>query len=189
MTTDSADPASSHDATRERDADSGSGEVALDPAPSVDRGARVVSRASVVNAPAPEIFALLANPHRHHEVDGSGTVRPAVIGPRDLRLGDRFAVSMKMYGVPYRMTNTVTEWEQDRLIAWQHIGRHTWRWELSPQPDGTTLVTESFDYTTSRAPAVYEWVRMPALNSHSIRASLRRLQDRYPGSAGTPPAK
>lgn len=79
------------------------------------------------------------------------------------------------------MTSRVTEWEQDRLIAWQHIGRHTWRWRLSPQSDGTTLVTESFDYATSRAPRMYEWVRLPALNSNSIRASLRRLQDLYSG--------
>lgn len=174
------------DAPEETSSATGRADLALDPAPTVDRGERVVSRASVVNAPAAAIFALLANPHRHHEIDGSGTVKPQVIGPRVLRLGDRFAVSMKMYGIPYRMTNTVSEWEQDRLIAWQHLGKHSWRWELSPQSDGTTLVTESFDYGTASAPQVYEWLRLPAMNSGSIRASLRRLQDRYPASAGIP---
>ena len=42
---------------------------------------RSVSAGTAVAAPPAEVFALLANPHRHHEFDGSGTVRQAVSGP------------------------------------------------------------------------------------------------------------
>lgn len=44
-------------------------------ATTVDAGPRAVSRRITVHAPAAEIFALVANPHRHPELDGSGTVR------------------------------------------------------------------------------------------------------------------
>jgi uncharacterized protein YndB with AHSA1/START domain len=57
---------------------------------------RTVSASTVVAAPPDEVFALLANPHRHHEFDGSGTVRGAVSGPERLALGDRFGMSMKI---------------------------------------------------------------------------------------------
>ena len=43
----------------------------------IDRGARQVARRSTVDAPPEEIFALLADPHRHGELDGSGTVGDA----------------------------------------------------------------------------------------------------------------
>ena len=37
----------------------------------------IVSVERVIPAPAAEIFALIADPHRHQEFDGSGTVRDA----------------------------------------------------------------------------------------------------------------
>ncbi|ODU03023.1 MAG: hypothetical protein ABS81_15630 [Pseudonocardia sp. SCN 72-86] len=81
---------------------------------------RTVTASTVVAAPPAEIFALLADPHRHHEFDGSGSVRAAVTGPHRLGLGDRFSMSMKI-GLPYRVTNTVVEFEPDRRIAWCHF--------------------------------------------------------------------
>jgi hypothetical protein len=50
--------------------------------------------------------------------------------------------------LPYRTTNTVIEFEQDRRIAWQTtmlgglVGGRIWRYELSPT-DGGTLVRET----------------------------------------------
>ena len=40
----------------------------------VDAGPLQVSRSVDVAAPASELFAIVADPRRHHEVDGSGTV-------------------------------------------------------------------------------------------------------------------
>ncbi|WP_226343968.1 SRPBCC family protein [Agilicoccus flavus] len=142
----------------------------------VEAGPRKVARRARVAAPAHELFALVANPHRHHEVDGSGTVRPEVIGPRELRLGDRFQVAMRMGPLPYRMTSTVTALEPDRVVEWQHPGGHRWRWEFEPQADETTLVTEVFDYSTSRVPALLERLKAPQRNARSIEAGLVALQ-------------
>ena len=147
----------------------------------VDRGPRVVARRARVNAEAHELFRMLANPHRHHEADGSGTVKPEVIGPRELQAGDRFRVNMKMYGIPYAMTNTVTHLEADRVVEWLHPGKHRWRWEFEPQEDGSTIVTESFDYSDSRAAGLLERLKVPARNSVCIRESLARLQRRFGG--------
>jgi len=139
--------------------------------------ARAVSAAALVAAPPEAVFALLADPHQHHEIDGSGSVRHAVSGPRRLQLGDRFSMRMRI-GLPYLITNRVVEWEPDRLIAWCHIARAIWRYELQPV-DGGTRVTETFDW--ARSPFAYGIERLgwPARNARSIAATLRRLQDQF----------
>jgi hypothetical protein len=75
--------------------------------------------------------------------------------PEPLRLGTKFGMNMKI-GVPYLITNTVVEYEQDRLIAWRHWGRHRWRYELEPV-EGGTEVTESFDWSTALCPRPSSW--------------------------------
>ena len=64
----------------------------------------------VINAPAAAIFALLVDPSRHRDIDGSGTVREATTGSTRLRLGDTFGMSMKM-GLGYSMVSTIIELE------------------------------------------------------------------------------
>jgi uncharacterized protein YndB with AHSA1/START domain len=80
-----------------------------------------VARTRFVPAPAQEIFDLLADPRQHALIDGSGTVQSAVSGPERLSQGATFGMSMKM-GVPYRIKNTVEEFEEGRRIAWRHAG-------------------------------------------------------------------
>lgn len=145
----------------------------------VDGGPRTVSYQTSVAAPAEELFAILANPHRHHEVDGTGTVQRKVNGPAQVALGDKFTVSMRYYNIPYQLTSTVTRLDPGRLIEWQHPARHSWRWQFEPGADGTTLVTETFDYSQAPGAPVYELVRIPALNAKGIKASLARLREMY----------
>lgn len=146
----------------------------------VDAGPHTVSRRVTVHARASELFAMLADPHRHNEVDGSGTVRDtSVQGPQRLSAGARFTVPMKMYGVPYKITSKVTGFEDDTLVEWQHPGRHKWRWEFADAGDGTTVVTETFDYSTSPAPKLLELLGMPAQNAKGITATLQGLADKY----------
>lgn len=145
----------------------------------IDAGPRTVARQARVAADAQEIFALLVDPHRHHEVDGSGTVKADVIGPRELQQGDRFRVAMRMFGIPYAITSTVTRLETDRLVEWRHPGGHRWRWELAPTDDGATLVTEVFDYRGAKGAAAYELIKIPERNAEGIAASLGRLQRRF----------
>lgn len=147
---------------------------------SVDTGARRVSRRVVVHAPAAEIFALLVDPHRHPELDGSGTVRDIpVVGPDRLSEGATFTVGMKQLGVPYKITSTVTAFDADRLLEWQHPLGHRWRWELVETEPGTTRVTETFDYSTAKSPRMLEVGRQPGKNARGITKSLQALAARF----------
>lgn len=135
---------------------------------------RAVSASAVVAAPPEAVFALLADPHRHHELDGSGSVRRAVSGPRRLELGDRFGMRMRI-GLPYRVTNRVVELEPERRIAWCHFARAIWRYELQPV-DGGTRVIETFDWAGSPFARGIERLGWPARNARAIERTLGRLQ-------------
>ena len=134
----------------------------------------------VVKATPDRVFALLADPSRHRDIDGSGTVRDAVGGSRRLGLGDVFGMDMKAGG-RYRMLNTVVELEPDRRIAWQarpdmpkvakYVGGRIWRYELEPV-DGGTLVRETWDTDDEQVPYLVN-VLAPL-----TRISMNRTLDR-----------
>jgi len=113
-----------------------------------------VSATTTIAAPPATVFAILADPRQHARIDGSGTVRGALSGPERLELGSEFGMEMKM-GAPYKIKNRVVEFEDDRLIAWRHIGTHRWRYELEPV-DGGTRVTETWDL--SHCNGLTRWV-------------------------------
>lgn len=141
---------------------------------------RSVSRSVTVSASPAEVFELLADPRRHPEIDGSGTVKGRVRGPARLSHGARFGMRMH-YLVPYVITNQVVEFDEGRLIAWRHLGHHVWRYELEPAPGGGTVVTETFDWAPARSPRALELAGIPARNATSIERTLAGLQERFAG--------
>lgn len=147
----------------------------------VRAGPRTISRWTEVSASAQELFAVLADPHRHGELDGSGTVKSTVKGPQRLTQDSTFSVNMKQYGVPYRITSRVTQYIPDRLLEWQHPLGHRWRWEFLPQPDGATCVIETFDYSTvARVQArAIELFGVPKQNAAGIESTLVKLQQQH----------
>lgn len=136
---------------------------------------RRVSDSSVIAAPAAAIFAVLADPRRHPDIDGSGMLRGSIFGPSPLSRHSRFGMRMRWGAIPYKITNTVVEFEEDRCIAWRHFARHVWRYELAPV-EGGTLVTESFDWSTAPARLLIDVSRFPRNNLRAITATLRRLE-------------
>ena len=138
---------------------------------------RSVSRSTVVAAPADAVFDLLADPRRHADFDGSGSVRQAFHAPERLSLGAHFGMRMRL-GVPYPVQNKVVEFEEDRRIAWRHYGRHVWRYELEPV-EGGTRITETFDWSTALSPLALEKSRFPARNAHAIEATLKKLEQLF----------
>jgi hypothetical protein len=146
----------------------------------VDAGAHRIARRALVRTPAAEVFALVANPHRHPEIDGSGTVRSVpVVGPEALSVGATFTVAMKQHGFPYKIKSKVTAFEPDKLVEWQHPAGHRWRWEFAEIEPGTTQVTETFDYSTAKAPRVLELFGVPKQNAAGITKTLEGLQARF----------
>lgn len=133
-------------------------------------------------AASPEnIFDLIADPSRHQEIDGSGTVRGTPDGSQRLVLGSKFGMSMKM-GIAYSMASTVVEFEENRLIAWQTrptiapmrllVGGRIWRYELVPQ-DGGTLVRESWDIRKEAFPFAVRSMRSKTVDA--MTKTLERI--------------
>jgi hypothetical protein len=139
-----------------------------------------VTRRVTVRARPSEVFELVVDPHRHPELDGSGTVRDSpVTGPHRLSQGAKFTVGMKQFGVPYKITSTVTAFEDDRLIEWMHPMGHRWRWALEESQPGLTQITETFDYSGAKAPKVLEILRQPRANAVGITKTLLALATRF----------
>ncbi len=145
------------------------------PAPSTSRGAKSVSATRFIPADAGVIFDLLADPSRHHEIDGEETVQSARGSGERLGPGSSFGMNMKILGVPYIIKNHVTAFEEGRLIEWRHFGHHRWRYELEPV-EGGTIVTETFDWGPARFPPMYEWVGYPDRHEVGMAATLERLE-------------
>jgi uncharacterized protein YndB with AHSA1/START domain len=149
----------------------------------VDRGPRQVSRTVEIDAPAADLYAMVADPRRHHELDGSGTVGDNITVPDALLLGSKFSTKMKMYGLPYRITSTVTELKPNEVFEWRHPLGHRWRWEFEALSPTQTRVTETFDYrdagSIKNGLKYYERMGFAKGNAKGIEATLAKLHDRY----------
>jgi uncharacterized protein YndB with AHSA1/START domain len=115
-----------------------------------------VSVSRRIEAPADEIFKLLANPDSHPEFDGSGMLRTGASNNVIAGVGDVFV--MKMYFTTmgdYETHNRVVAFEVNRCIAWEpgnpELARNGSRWRFDLTPDGlsATVVTETYDCTDS----------------------------------------
>ena len=144
---------------------------------------RQVSTSRVLPADRQRIFDVLADPAMHPVIDGSGTVRePQTGGPARLGPGERFGMSMRM-GAPYRVANTVVEFEEGRRLAWAHFHGHRWRYELEDVAGGGTRVTETFDWSTARSKLPLELAGIPRRNLEAMRRTLERLEEVVTGDA------
>jgi hypothetical protein len=114
------------------------------------------------------VFAILADPTKHTELDGSGMLRGAVTTRPVSGVGDVFTMRMFFSELgDYEMNNHVVEYEPNLRIAWEpEAGRghpnagppgvpenrwgHRWIFELAASGPDATVVTEIYD--CSRAP-------------------------------------
>ena len=143
----------------------------------VDNGQRWQRAGRIrIDAPAQVIFDVLADPAQHARFDGSGTVQGTLTSPDRLALGSTFGMSMRI-GMPYRIENTVVEFEEGRLIAWRHFNGHRWRYQLDPIDANATLVTETFDGSTARFPPALLLINAYANNQTAVLKTLVRLKE------------
>ena len=143
-----------------------------------------ISASIVVPYSRSQIFDVISNPRLHCEFDGSGSVKGLVIGEPLNAVGDSFKAKMKMWGIRYRVKSTVVEYEKDRLIAWAHLGKHRWRYELDDVPDGTRI-TETFDWSYSVFPRIIEVAGYPESHPENIERTLHRLANFLANNAQT----
>ena len=133
-----------------------------------------VSAQLVIKASPEKIFDLLADPAKHSLIDGSGSVKAGRPGnPKRLSLGAKFSMDMRIK-LPYRISNTVVEFEENRRIAWWHYAHNIWRYELEPV-DGGTRVTETFDFSKGRGAWLIERMGYSKKNQAAMESTLERL--------------
>lgn len=119
-----------------------------------------------IAAPAQQIFALLAQPRAHPDVDGSGMLRTTLDDMVITKAGDVFALHMYNDDLTdYVMENRVVEFIPGHRIVWEPSLRsvanpeyqyrvgvsyfHQWGWQLEPLDEGLTRVTGFFDCSRS----------------------------------------
>jgi len=137
----------------------------------------------VISAPPEKIFDLLADPKRHHDIDGSGTVHEVKEGDQRLTLNSTFTIAMKQGIFSYSVVNKVVEFDENRRIAWRpqaHAkilsklgGGRVWRYELEPV-DGGTRVRESWDITHETGKALMRRARQRT--RRSMEQTLERIE-------------
>ena len=135
---------------------------------------RSVSVERLINAPAEDIFDVLTDPSRHCEIDGSGTLSRLTTSNAPLTLGSTFSMRIRV-GIAYTVKNRVLEFEENRLITWAHWHGQRWSYRLEPQPDGGTLVRETFDWSTAKLPIGIELIGAHRKNVPSMEKTLERL--------------
>ncbi|MFJ6280855.1 SRPBCC family protein [Arthrobacter subterraneus] len=135
----------------------------------------LIRRERFIAAPAYAIFEVLATPALHSVIDGSGTVTgEQPNGPQRLSEGARFGMDMKI-GAPYKILNTVVEFEEGRRIAWRHFSRHVWRYTLQ-EHDGGTLVTEEWDARSVPGRPLLKLLGFTRKHPESIERTLEKLE-------------
>ena len=141
----------------------------------------LVSESRVIDADAQRLFDIVADPAMHPRIDGSGSVRELLDGaPQRLALGSKFGMDMKI-GAPYKIVNTVVEFDEGHRLAWRHFNGHIWRYIFEPVDGGTgaprTKVTEQWDARPAKSRLALVAVGWPIRTRRDIRATLQRLEE------------
>ena len=150
-----------------------------------------------IEAPATLIFAILANPQRHQDFDGSDMLRGSVDDRRISGVGDTFTMKMHRLGDDYLMINYVVEFELNRRIFWapapgdpsraegddpSKVGipaGYRWGYILTPEGEDVTVVTEVFDPGPLPEDLLRDggaWINGTNSVLESMAASLERLE-------------
>lgn len=139
----------------------------------------------VVDAPAQDIFAVLSNPARHAELDGSGFVRSDDRTDRITGTGQVFTMNMEgpHMGGEYQTDNHVVGYDENRLLAWKTTPAGTeppgwqWIWELLAVDADTTEVTHTYDWSAVTDKELLRKNLFPLVSTEQLEGSLARLAE------------
>ena len=147
--------------------------------------------ASTTIAAAPEaVFAVLADPSAHADIDGTGWVRGSLDQQRITGPGQVFRMAMYHPNHPdkdYRIANLVEVFDEPRAIAWKpgtesaengelSFGGWIWRYDLEATGPSRTTVTLTYDWSTV-GPEVREYLAFPPFPPDHLSNSLQHLSD------------
>ncbi|MBX7453389.1 SRPBCC family protein [Mycolicibacterium sp. 3033] len=155
---------------------------------------RIEVTRTIAAAPA-AVFAVLCDPQGHVAIDATGMLQDAD-GEPVRAVGDSFVVHMDREALNdfpmgrYDVTVQITEFEQDRLIAWTILGQirpqigHVYGYRLEPSGQDT-VVTSFYDW----ASIDQQWREagiFPVVSELALRGTLgildRAVRHGYPRS-------
>lgn len=144
----------------------------------------------VIEAPAGDIFALLSDPNRHAELDGSDMLR-GVEGktPPLGGIGQTFTMNMHADDLgDYRMINSVTAFVENARIGWGpsldkscelaeklgdiDVSGHTFTYDLA-EVDGGTEVTQTYEWMSVHDPKFAEM--LPRVSEEQLTGTLDKI--------------
>ncbi|MGW7069112.1 SRPBCC family protein [Streptomyces sp. NPDC054855] len=148
-----------------------------------------VSATLTVDAPAADVFAVLADPATHSAIDGTGWVQKPVDRAQLTEEGQIFRMGMYHPDHPdgdYQVANKVEVLDPPRSIGWLtgeekeggrlEFGGWIWRYDLTPLGPSRTEVTLTYDWT-----AVPQFIRdyldFPMFGPEHLTNSLHHLAE------------
>ncbi len=138
-----------------------------------------------IDASTTKVFDVLSNPQRHAELDGSGFVISDDRSDRITATGQTFRMNMSgdHMGGDYQTDNTVTGYDENKLLAWQTAPAGNeppgweWMWELKANDAASTDVTLTYDWSNVTDPDVLSKVHFPLVPESALEASLGHLAE------------
>ena len=149
-----------------------------------------VTASTTIEASPEAVFAVLADPSAHADIDGTGWVRESLDGDRITAVGQVFRMAMYHPNHPdkdYKIANRVEVFDEPRAIAWQpgtespetgelSFGGWIWRYDLGATDPSRTTVTLTYDWSAVQ-PQVREHLQFPPFEQAHLDNSLQHLSD------------
>ncbi len=154
---------------------------------------RVTASTTIEAAPG-VVFAVLADPSAHADIDGTGWVRGCLHGDRITAAGQVFRMAMYHENHPdkdYKIANLVEVFDEPRAIAWKpgtespetgelSFGGWIWRYDLEATGPSRTTVMLTYDWSAV-GPEVREYLQFPPFGQDHLDNSLQHLSDLVAG--------
>ena len=148
-----------------------------------------LSATTIINAPAEDIFVVLADPGQHAAIDGTGWVCEPVDGKPLTEAGQLFRMKMYHPNHPdgtYQTVNRIVIFDPPNAIAWEPgydtddgglgFGGWVWRYDLMPTGPSETKVTLTYDWSAV-SDLVRKRIGFPPFPAEHLSNSLAHLAD------------
>ena len=149
-----------------------------------------VTASTTIEAAREAVFAVLADPSAHADIDGTGWVRESLDSDRIAAAGQVFRMAMYHPNHPdkdYKMANLVEVFDEPRVIAWKpgtespetgelSFGGWIWRYDLEATGPSRTTVTLTYDWSAV-PPQIREYIQFPPFAQEHLDNSLQHLSD------------
>ena len=134
----------------------------------------------LIEAPVERVFPLLADPDRHPDLDGSGTLHASRTHTVITELGDVFIMDLNTEGHgDDQCQSVVTTYVRDRALGWSPgplygdpVG-DTFAFTLEPDGDDRTLVILTYDWSAVTDEQLL--AMMPRVSREDLTRSLDRI--------------